>query len=148
MYLERQKQDCMETHQRLKILHAHYCRLTGLELRWSYEVESCWFGWFKEMNTVEDLELTIKYLNRLYQKRPDILASCLRLRRLIGDTLFFSQMLAEAKKIIRVRTENEAKASVLRATGRPTEEVKDAVPVSRVLESEAFQNFCKLKEKL
>lgn len=138
----------VSTNEQLVLLHAAYCRLTGLELRWSYEAESVWFGWFKEMNTEADLELTIKYLSRLYAKRPDILASCLRLRRLIGDTLFFSQMRAEALKIIRVKTENEAKASVLRATGRPTEETKDAVPVSRVLESEAFQNFCKLKEKL
>ena len=132
----------------LQTLHVAYCRLTQLEIRWSYECESVWFGWHKEMNTEADLELTIKYLNRLYAKRPDILASCLRLRRLIGDTLFFSQMCAEARKIIRVREEHSAKESVLRATGRTSEKPKDAVPIAEVLHSEAFRQFVSLKEKL
>lgn len=132
----------------LKRLHASYCRITGLEIRWSYDVESVWYGWWKETNTEADLELTIKYLNRLYAKRPDILASCVRLRRLIGDTLFFSQMHAEARKVVRVREENAAKESVLRATGRATEQQKDAVPVSRILDSQEFKELVALKEKL
>jgi len=138
----------MNRQENLKALHSTYCRLTGLQMRWSYEIESVWYGWWKETNTEADLELTIRYLNRLYAKRPDILASCLRLRRLIGDTLFFSQMLAEARKIIRVKEQNAAKASVLRATGRPTDQTKDAVPVRDVLQSEAFRQFVQLKEKL
>lgn len=132
----------------LQKLHARYCAMTCLQMRWSYEVESIWYGWWKETNTEEDLELTIKYINRLYAKRPDILASCLRLRRLIGDTLFFSQMHAEARKVVRVKEEHAAKESVLRATGRPTEKQKDAVPISRVLDSQAFKELVKLKETL
>lgn len=138
----------MSTSDQLRALHAKYCAITGLDLRWSYETESVWYSWWKEENTEADLELTIRYLNRLYQKRPDILASCLRLRRLIGDTLFYSQMSAEARKIIRVRDEHAAKESVLRATGRTAEVQKDAVPLSRIIESESFKEFIKLKESL
>lgn len=133
----------------LQKLHARYCALTGLEMRWSYETESVWYGWLKEQNTEADLELTIKYLSRLYQKRPDILASCLRLRRLIGDTLFFSQMCAEAKKIVRVREES-AKESVLRSTGRATvPETKPARSAAEILMADqAFQQFVELKKKI
>lgn len=131
----------------LRALHARYCQLTQLELRWNYNVEHLWFLWKKEGNTAEDLELTVKYLSRLYHNNPTVMSSCLRLHRLIGDTLFFAEYLAEARKVARVKAETE-KASVLRATGREPSPPVNARPVREILESDAFRDFVKLKEKL
>lgn len=139
----------MDTSNELQKLHSAYCAITGLEIRWNPMVlEHLWFDWWHEGNTEEDLRLTVAYLSKLYAKRPDILAACLRLRRLIGDTLFFSQMCAEAKKVVRVKEQHAAKESVLRATGRVVEQPKDAQPVSRILDSQAFKELVKLKETL
>ncbi len=138
----------MNTADQLRALHATYCRLTGLEIRFGFEAESIWFSWFREGYTEQDLSVTIAYIQRLYSSQPRILAPCLRLHKLIGDLLNFSEMRAEAVKIVRTREENAAKASVLRATGRPTEVPKDAVPLSKILASEAFLEMVKLKEAL
>jgi hypothetical protein len=138
----------MSAHDHLFALHSHYCALTGLELKFSYEAQSLWYMWDKEGNTVEDLELTVKYIHALYRKRPDILTSCLRIRRLIGDTLFFGEMLAEGRKILRAK-QNADKSSVLRATGRESEPAKPARSAAEILEAnEAFNNFLKLKQQL
>lgn len=112
-------------------------------------LEHVWFDWWHEGYTEEDLRLTIAYLSKLYAKRPDVLAACLRLRRLIGDTLFFAQHLAEARKIVRVREES-AKESVLRSTGRTTvPETKPARSAGDILKADqAFQQFVELKGKL
>lgn len=138
----------MNTADQLRVLHEAYCQLTGLEIKFGFEAETVWFAWHREGYTKDDLTVTIQYVQRLYAKQVRILAPCLRLHKLIGDLLNFAELRAEARKVIRVREEHSAKESVLRATGRPTEETKDAVPVSRVLESDAFREFVKLKGKL
>lgn len=138
----------MSTADQLRSLHETYCRLTGLEIRFGFECESIWFSWQRDGYTEDDLKITIAYIQRLYCKQPRILAPCLRIHKLIGDLLNFSEMLAEARKVVRVKEENANKASVLRGTGRATEEVKEAVKVSRILESPAFRAFVKLKEEL
>lgn len=138
----------MSTADQLRALHGTYCRLTGLELRFGFEAESIWFWWQREGFTEDDLAVTIAYIQRLYFKQPRILAPCLRLHKLIGDLLNFGEYLAEARKIVRVREQHAAKESVLRATGRAAEQQKDAVPMSRILESQAFKQFVELKKKL
>ena len=131
----------------LKVLHAAYCRLTGIPLRYGYVFESTWYLWHREGYLESDLEMTINYLKASQRNRPDLLTPNLRLHKLIGDLGFFEERRAEAEKC-RTAKENAAKASVLRATGRPTEIQKDAVPVSQILASEAFRDMVKLKESL
>lgn len=138
----------MSLQDELKLLHATYCRLTGIPVRYGHYFESIWFLWRREGYSEQDLEMTINYLKTSQRNRPDLLTPNLRLHKLIGDIGFFEERRAESEKCVRVREQHAAKESVLRSAGRPTEETKDAVPVSRVLDSEAFREFVKLKGKL
>lgn len=137
----------MSASDQLQLLHAAYCRLTGNPVRYGFHFESVWFMWHREGYNENDLAMTIAYLKTQHRNRPDILTPSLRIQRLIGDIAFFEQRRAEAERVVRVK-EQHAKDTVLRATGRPTEKPKDAVPLSRILESDAFREFVKLKEKL
>lgn len=131
----------------LQALHARYCALTGLPVRYGYVFESTWFLWHREGYTEADLEMTINYLKTSQRNRPDLLVPNLRLHKLIGDLGFFEERRAEAEKCRTVK-QNAEKESVLRATGRTAEKPKDAVPVAEVLRSPAFRAFVELKEKL
>ncbi len=131
----------------LKSLHAKYCALTGLPVRYGYHFEQIWFMWHREGYTQEDLEMTINYLKTSQRNRPDLLVPNLRLHKLIGDLGFFEERRAEAEKVRTVK-QNAEKQSVLRATGRVAEQPKDAMSVSRILESPEFKDLIKLKESL
>lgn len=132
----------------IRALHDTYCRLTGLPVRFGYSFEAMWFLWQREGYTERDLEMTINYLKTSQRNRPDLLVPNLRLHKLIGDIGFFEERRAESEKIVRVKEQHAAKESVLRAIGRATEQPHDAVPVSRILDSQAFKELVKLKETL
>jgi hypothetical protein len=138
----------MSAHDQIQLLHAAYCAETGYEIRFTMDFEHAWFDIHRQGFTAEDVRLVINYLRKLYFKRPDILVPSIRLHRLIGDTMRFSEFAAEARKIVRTKKENASKSSVLRTTGRSTEEIKEAVPVANILASEAFREMVKLKETL
>lgn len=138
----------MSTSDHLRALHEKYCALTGLPVRYGYVFESCWFLWHREGYTEKDLEMTINYLKTSQRNRPDLLVPNLRLHKLIGDLGFFEERRAESEKCVRVKEQHAAKESVLRAIGRTAEVQNEAVPLSRIIASESFKEFVKLKETL
>lgn len=133
----------------LRALHARYCALTGLPVRYGYQFEGMWYLWAREGYTEHDLEMTINYLKASQRNRPDLLTPNLRLHKLIGDLAFFEERRAESEKVVRVK-QDAAKASVLRATGRvleaPEKPCRSAGDVLKA--EEAFQAFVQLKGKL
>jgi hypothetical protein len=132
----------------LKVLHAAYCRLTGIPLRFGYQFEQQWFMWRREGYTEADLEMTINYLKTSQRNRPELLTPNLRLHKLIGDLGFFEERRAEAEKCRTIK-QNAAKAGVLRATGRESQEPATLTRSLRdVITSEAFKAFVEMKGKL
>ena len=113
----------MTPSEQIKELHEAYVAATGLEIRYNMDVERVWFAWWKEGWSVDDLRLTIHYVRKLYEKEQRIVTASLRLRKLIGDTLWFAEHLAEARAVARVKSVamNPGKAEVMRATNRPAE---------------------------
>jgi len=78
-------------------LHALYCELTGLELRWvEFTHGYVWWAWERQFGAA-DLRLVVKHLKRLYRDRPYVLAACLRFRHLIVNVDYFAEYLAEAR---------------------------------------------------
>lgn len=143
--------------QRIAQLHALYVELTGQDVRLDSSRENAWFLWIKMGFSEDDLKVMVYHLRKGIQAGTRQLAA-LKFRNLIGQPDYFEEDLAEAKARMRVPKIDQARASVLGASGRPgaehdgKERMAAAVPpaarpVSEVIEKQ-FQEFKKLKEEL
>jgi hypothetical protein len=148
-----------DMHQRIMELHGLYVQLTGFEIRLDAGRDGDWFRWLKAGFTEDDLKIMVCHLRKaiLHKSRN---AGAMKFRNLIGNVDYFEEDLAEAKAAMRKPVVNQARASVLEASGRPadwkpmtddrgqmTEKKPDAKPVSEVIEKQ-FEEFRKLKEGL
>lgn len=99
-------------------LHSRYIDLTGRRIPLDAGRESDWFLWAKKFDE-SDLVTVVNHLQRRIKegvRRPE----CLKFSNLIIMTDYFEEDLAEAKAQARKPVVNQAKASVLKATGRPS----------------------------
>lgn len=120
-------------------LHEAYVRLTGRDLTTlDYIKEQAWFIWSTyrkhEPFTVADLELVVRFLKeqiRKGERKP----ACLKFRNLIAQPDWFEDDLQDARAYFRKPKPNPSKASVLAATGRPTEQPQqDAKRVDAIVQ--------------
>jgi len=122
--------------------------MTGLEVPLTMQRMFMWERWLHEKLTIDDLQLVIEVLRRKIKAGKKTLA-CLKFTNLIGNTEFFTEDLAEARQLARLPKVDEERASVLRATGRPTYHDKPARTAAQVLaDQEAFKAFRAFKETL
>lgn len=119
-------------------LHASFCDTTGWDLRMTATAERYWCECCMEGLTPEDLRAVITYRKRLI-KAGDRRQSCISIHNICGtseailDTLCDASML---RAMVRKRTLDPARASILRQTGRsdavPSAEAK---PVSEIVKT-------------
>jgi len=107
----------MLTQDEIKHLHDDYCRLSGLTVPLTMQRIMAWEQWGVHNFTKEDLRLVIKALQaKIFQHRKTI--TCLKFSTLIQNTEWFSEDLAEAKALNRVRRPDPERQKVLAATCR------------------------------
>lgn len=126
----------------IQSLHTTYVTMTGHQTPFPL-CERRWFEWQKYFAS-DDLKLVIEYVTRLNRKREPQYRIPLRFGSIIGDLERFSDLLGESRADRRARdfkTKHSypvAKASVLRATGRPD---APAVPENCISAAEAIRRL-------
>jgi hypothetical protein len=132
-------------------LHRLYVSHTGLQvsLNMAREVDwGRWLQWRKPPFTADDLRAVVDHIRRGIRdgaRNP----GALKFRNLIGMPDYFEEDLAEATARSRVPRIDPCRADALKATGRdPQPAPNPERSAAEVLASEAFQEFCKLKETL
>lgn len=127
-------------------LHQAYCEATGLKVKYSFAFYSDWYLFAKDFEA-EDIKTVVNYLRNLYRDKPEILAACLRITKLVRERDTFAQYLAEAKAEARKPRTTE-RDRVLAATGRP-QEVPDNVktPAQVLVSTKALDLLAQFKKE-
>jgi hypothetical protein len=99
-------------------LHHLYRQLTGLQITLDFSRENTWGYWCAKGWTAEDLRLVVAHIKNEIRAQRRFPAS-LRFSNLVGQVDRFEEDLAEARARSRGSRVDPARASVLRATGRP-----------------------------
>lgn len=140
-------QECCDL---VNALHAVYCECSGLPIANTLQRVFCWESWLSHGWTEADLRLVVTTLRRKCEKGERWACSSLLFSRLIRDTDRFEELLSEFRAMARTKRTESGKASVLRATGRPTEPPdpgpKSAEQVMR--ESEALKKLLETRDNL
>ena len=132
----------------IKQLHDHYCKLTGLPVRYTLYHEYCWSTWELAGFSKDDLELVIHYIQRRIRDGRRERES-LMFRNLIAHPESFADDLAMAR-VRQAPPIDRAKSEVLRATCRSdSPHLPAARSAEQILKDEAaFNSFVALKEAL
>lgn len=152
----------LDTIAQVKKLHAAYVMLSGQRITLNAQREREWWDWLQfrkeDPFTEESLRVVIAHIRRgIRDGKRNV--GALKFRNLIGCPDFFEEDLEEALSHQRKATVPPARAAALHASGRPADSQPgherlqapdDATErqAGEVIASHAFQEFCKLKEKL
>lgn len=134
--------------QQTEELHNIYCRLTGLQIKYSMYSHWIFERFLAEGFTRDDLELTIRYVNRLI-KQGQRKIEAFKLRYFIEDLAGFADNLAIARATSRIKPLCANKVAVLKATGRIEQDedgVKSAAQV--IAGDEALKELIRVRDSL
>lgn len=127
----------MPSFDELKIIHDHYCQLSGLPVPYTHYHEYSWGVWLHYGFTKDDLEPVIRYIKkRIRDGRRE--RESLMFRNLIAHPETFADDLAMARATLRQPVIDQARQSVLTASGRSAEAVSQPVrSIAQVMAGDA-----------
>jgi len=141
--------------ERIRQLHAAYCRQTGLVVSLDFWRESQWFEFIRRGFTESDLRAVIGAIRKGIAEGSRN-RGALRFHNLVGQVDLFEEELAEVNAR-RPRPGYPARAAALRATGRCEDLTTPAKPAGQVAQrivsdpeaaAKAFAEFQKFKNSL
>ena len=137
-------------------LHAAWCRETGVSVPWSFDREFAWADWLRyvqpaiaasewpETTPIQLLVAVLRRRKRLSADKPEIRRAWLRFQKITGQPAQCVEDWAEHMAELRTPpTHSQAKAEVLRATGRPD---APSLPEPRMAAEVAYSMLAKLRQ--
>ena len=112
----------------IRRMHAAYVRLTGLSvvLDLAGYRERLWFDWLRMGWTEGDLAVVVGYVKRcIARNERGFNYGTLKFGSLVGQVDRFEELLAEARAVGRGRGGDQARAAVLRESGRGEAEIRN-----------------------
>lgn len=138
----------------LQRLHSIFRGLTDSPRLWTLAggVEMIWAAWAREGFNEEDLRLVVAYIKRNMKPRGHFHPASLGFEKLIGNPGLFADRLGEARQAERVKDRQvkpeTPRQEILRASGRPTVEQKEAQPAGQIAAEELKAMYAKLRADL
>lgn len=139
--------------ERIEKLHLLYVELTGIDIRLTPDREQDWFLWCKAGFKEEDLRVLVAHIRKGIGS-GNRNAGALKFRNLIGQVDYFEEDLGMARCELRIAKLKQGgpREQVLRESGRVDGRLaaapEEPKKMGEVIESEAFKEFARLKEKL
>lgn len=125
--------------------HAAYCEATGLKIKYTFEFYADWFLFAKQFEP-GDIATVVRYLKVLYKDKPDILAACLRIRKLIKERASFAEYLAEAQAKARIPKETP-RDRALAAAGMSKDKTADTAEHVGAVSARALEIMAQFKKE-